>query len=505
MNLNVPIVLAIILFTSGCTATKANTVSHSPKAETVATLAPVRTTEPKVSKFTSLSELTDKFANDFAKQSRGKQKVFLDRASIREANSNDVANLSATLENELVASLSNHFQLVYEPEDADYLLVAVFQASGDMLRIFFKYHNVDLSGAKSMDYSIERRHLPDGSLEVNLRSKAAQLAADIIGNEHGRKVYIQPVELGSCSCVSDFSRAFSSLLKTEIVRMYRTVEVIDEKPVKARLSNTRSIKKKAKTVEKLETSDAYFADADAVLEGSYFVNGNTVTVSLMLKDLQGHVLNSSSVDIHRQLIHTRLNNQEAEKLADYADKTSEDSKGQVMISTNRGSSQPIYYGGETMTFHIQVASPMYVYVYSITTEGEVELLYPYAADGMHHMLYSGELYTIPAPDDDFELEVEAPYGMDAVKIFASPVKLPLPRMNSQVASRSYRGRVRAITKKRKDIQNQLAGSTAINPKDLVDYYRGLKQRFRTEIVEDTLVVETRPQGNKPKVAGGKRY
>jgi hypothetical protein len=490
MSLRIPIALAIILFISGCTATKSATAGNSLKADDVAPHAPNRVEAIPDPGFTTLNALTDQFAEDFAAQCKQKQKIFLDRVSIREANTNDVANLSSTLENELEASLSRKFQLVYEPEEADYLLVAVFQRYGRMLRIFFKVHNVDLSGTKSMDYSIASMYLPEDSLKVNLHSKAAQLAADIIGQEYGRKIYIQPVELDSCSCVSDFSRSFSSLLKTAIVRMYRTVEIIDEKPVKARLANTRGLQKKAKKVEKLATSDAYFADADAVLEGSYFVNGDTVTVSLMLKDLQGHVLNSSSVDIDRKMIHTQLNNQEAEQLADLADTSSEDSKDLVKISTSKGSNQPLYHKGEVITFFIQVAKPMYVYIYDITSRDGIELLYPYDADGVHPMLYPGQLYTIPAEDDQYTLKVAPPYGLDAVKIFASPVKLPVPGMNSQVASRSYRGGVRAITKKRKDIQEQLAGSTSINPKDLVDYYRGLKQRFHTEIVEDSLMVET---------------
>lgn len=492
MNLHIPIALVIIIFTSSCVAQKTATVNHTLKGDNSTTQALTGATELPDSGFTTLGDLTDKFSTDFAKQFKGKQKLFLDRANIRDANTNDIANFSSYLENELEASLSRKFQLVYDPEEADYLLGAVFQGYGNMIRIFFKYHNADFSVRKSMDYSIERLRLPKDSLKENLRSKAAKLAAAIIGREQERKIYIQPVELESCSCVSDFSRSFSTLLKTEIVRMYRTVEVIDEKPVKTRLANTRSVKKKAKKVKKLETSDAFFADANAVLEGSYFVNGNMVTVSLMLKDLQGHVLNASSVDIDKQMIHTRLDNQEAEKLADLADKTTEISKDLVKISTNKGSSQPLYHGGEKMTFFIQVGKPLYVYIYDITSKGSVEMLYPYTVDGVHPMLYPGQLYTIPAPEDDFELEVEPPYGLDAVKIFASPVKLPIPNMNYQVASRSYRSGVRAISKKRKKIQGQLAEKSSINPKDLVDYYRGLKQRFHANILEDSLVVETRP-------------
>ena len=124
-----------------------------------------------------------------------------------------------------------------------------------------------------------------------------------------------------------FPAPFPPCLRPSVMRMYRSVEVIDEKPVKEKLGNTRSVRKKAKK------------------GGQLFVNGDLVTVSLMLKDLQGHVLNATSVDIDRKMIHTRLDNREAEKLADLADKTSEISRDLVKISTSKGSSQPLYHGG----------------------------------------------------------------------------------------------------------------------------------------------------------------
>ena len=81
--------------------------------------------------------------------------------------------------------------------------------------------------------------------------------------------------------------------------------------------------------------------------------------------------------------------------------------------------------------------------------------------------------------------------MDAVKIFASSVELPIPELTRNVGMRSYRGNKWAIVKKRKDIQKELSHMKSINPRDLVDYYRGVVERFGTRLHEDTTMLETK--------------
>ena len=86
---------------------------------------------------------------------------------------------------------------------------------------------------------------------------------------------------------------------------------------------------------------------------------------------------------------------------------------------------------------------------------------------------------------------ESPFGMDAVKIFASTVELPIPELTTLVATRSYSGNKRNIVKKRKEIQEELSDMKSINPRDLVDYYRGVVEKFGSSLYEDTVMVETR--------------
>ena len=220
------------------------------------------------------------------------------------------------------------------------------------------------------------------------------------------------------------------------------------------------------------------------------MESNSVPVNLYLKMLDGRVVNSSSVDIDKSLVDFSLENKVQKKLVDLADATSETKdRNAVKISSTRGGDFPVYSKGEKITFHIQVAKPLYVYVYDINSKDGISLLYESATN--HRRLDPGRLYTIPSEEDEFDFEVEEPFGTDAVKIFASNVELPVPELIPNVTSRSYEGNVRAIVRKRKEIQKKLSTMKSINPKDLVDYFRGTAEKFDAKLYEDSLLLETK--------------
>jgi hypothetical protein len=441
--------------------------------------------------FSNLSELTDEFSKELFQEIPAK-KIYLDRTSIRDIATNDPSNFSSYLQHELESSLSErNFFLVYDLSEADYLIGATYQRHGKKVKVFFKYHKADGSGRKSRDYEIEISKLPKDSFKETIKNKAYKLAANIMSDQTSLRVYIKPIVEGNDRYVTDFSNLFTSRVKSEIIRFHRDVEVIDKKPIFEKLSNTRGIKKKATKVKNLKTSDAFFVDANAVLEGQYFVVGEIVTVNLFLRDLSGKVLNSSTVDIEKTLIKASLENKEAKMLADLADVSSEKGASKVKISTTKGGEYPVYYRGEKIKFHIQVAGPLYVYIYDINSKGDVSLLYPHEKNNTQQKLMPGRLYTIPSETDNFELEVESPFGMDAVKVFACIMELPIPELTRSIATKSYRGNKRALVNTKKAIQKELSCMESINPKDLVDYYKGVVGRFDVKLYEDSLMLETR--------------
>lgn len=476
-------ILAASLLAGGCTATTSSTGTSGYAAGAK--------TNSQGANYTTLSQLTDAFAGELAAQTQA-SRVYLDRAKIRDVNTGDVARFSLYLQEELESSLSKEFQLQVLPQEAELILGATFQVYGDTVRIFFKYRSAAFGVNRSSDYTIDKNYLPKGIEKGNLHSKAYQLASAIIESEEPSQLYVKPFESIDSKAVSPFSRAFTALVRDEIVRVHRQVAVIDDNPLQDKLSNTRALQQQATEVKNIHSADAYYAEADTVLEGEYFVNGDNVIVSLRLEDLQGHILNSAKVDIARSLITMPLSDREAETISMIADRKSEQNEREkaVKVSTNKGGAYPVYHEGERIVFHAQVNTPLYLYIYDISSTGGVELLYPIPGE-THRPTYPGSLVAIPDPASGSEFSIQPPFGKDVVKVFASPVELPLPVLSREVPTRSFATGVRAIGIKQKQIQSELSGSSRINPKDLVDYYKGLADRFNITIHEDSLLLETR--------------
>jgi hypothetical protein len=448
----------------------------------------------------SLSSLTDKFSYDIETEIPATERdVLIDSLSIRDATTKTVSNFSVMLRNELESSLSRRgFRIVPDIADAKYVVGASYQKDKDKLRVFVKCAKADLSGVKSFDYGIDLENLDPASFKEDLRSKTLQLVFNLMEGQQGRKIYISPVKEGSYKYVSEFSNSLTSSVKSEIVKLFKTVTVIDEKPRAEALANIRSIAAKAKDVKDLKTADAFYTGADSILEGEYFLSGDKVTVNMYLKDLHGKNLSSSNVDIERPMISAKLTDATAKTLSELAD-IKQESNGDtaVKLSTSKGGDYPVYREGEKVVFHIQVASPLFVYIYNLNPKGEATLLYPYDKAARQTALSPGVLYTIPSERDSFELPVEPPFGMEAVKAFASAIELPFPRLESTAPAMGFdknmsRG-ARDVTVKRKEVQEKLSTAVKINPADLIDYYRGVAARNGTKLSESTIMLETRPK------------
>ncbi len=483
--------LTLLFLTSGCVANK----------ETSSTLQGVQPPPPPpdhTKKVTSqkpyyfaLSDLTDAFCTDLLKK-LGPQAIYLDRGAIKDVTTGDMANFSRYLEQELDSSCSKKgFTHVYDPGEADYLLGAVFQRYRQDMRVFFKFHSTDSTIRKSLDYQISQDRLPKDSFKENLKHKAYILAQQFGADQANRRIYIKPVVEGTQLYVSDFSKAFTERIKGELIRSYKGITIIDEKVIKETLSSTDDLKKKVKNVKNLAESDAELTNADTILAGKYFIEGEIVVIHMNMNSLDGRILNSAEVEIKKKYIYSRLKNIKNEKLASLADIKTEKIQSQVSISTNKGGDYPVYHNDEKIIFHMQVAKPLYVYLYNINSRGEVVMLFPFTRNSRQQKLIPGYLYTIPSENDDYEMVVEPPFGVDAVKIFASTQRIPIPEFSTRIASRGYTSSgTRAIGVRRKNAQEGLAYTTRINPRDLVDYYRGKAAGMGIEIFEDSFLLET---------------
>lgn len=439
----------------------------------------------------SLKELAAGAASELKATAGSARRLYLDKANIKDAVSGESSNLSAFLVNELESSLSAAGYTFSDfMEQADLALGATYQRDGEMLRVFVKYCPAkDSSGCKSLAAALPVAKLPKDSFSESLDSRLQRLVQRASGSRPGLKVFINPVIERKGRYASEFSEYVTAKARSYLVNSQQ-FEVLEEQPVTRSLSNTRGLAAKAKEVKNLETSAALFSGADAVLDGYYLEGSGRVTVAMTLKNLKGGVLGSAEESIERSIIPYSTVNQAAGALAMVADVAGQSSQKLVKLNTTKGDRFQVYRAGEKVQFLIQVARPLYVYLYGINTKNEVSLLYP-GPGQQERPLPSGTVHAVPGDHESWEVVVEPPFGTDVVKLFASERPLPKPVISAEVGSKSFRDGTRTLTR-RATVQQELAGQKVINGFDLVDYYKGTAATLGFTLYEDSLFVQTRP-------------
>ncbi len=439
----------------------------------------------------SLKELASSVASELKDKSRGAKKLYLDKANVKDTVTGESSNLSAFLVNELESSLSAAgFSFSDFMEEADLAVGASYQRDGDRLRVFVKYCPAkESSGCKSLAAALPITKLPKDSFSESLDSRVKRLVQKTSGSRNGLKVFINPVVERKGRYASEFSEYVTAKARSYLVNSQQ-FEVLEEQPVTRSLSNTRGLAVKAKQVKNLETSAALFSGADVVLDGYYLEGTGRVTVAMTLKNLKGGVLGSAEETIERALIPYNTVNQTAGALALVADVAGQGSQQMVKLNTTKGDRFQVYRAGEKVQFLIQVAKPLYVYLYGINAKNEVNQLYP-GPGQQEEPLASGRIHTVPGEQDSWEIVVEPPFGTDVVKLFASERPLPVPTISDKVSSRSFSAGTRTLVR-RDQIQQELSAQTTINGFDLVDYYKGVAMRSVLTLYEDSLFVQTRP-------------
>jgi hypothetical protein len=450
--------------------------------------------------FSSLSDLTKAFSEQMASVTQ-ERKVFVEREYIRDARTGEVWAFSGCLQHELESSLSSRgFMLAPDPADAAFLLGATYQREGDRVRIFFRSHGTDEIYRQTRDYEIPVDRIPQEAcaLKETLEGKAAKLVQDVKPFSINRsRVYIKPVREGHKGFVSDFSRSFMARLRVAMVQFWQGTEIIDERPILEGLTQSRGILEKAKEVEDLKNWEAVCTDADTVLGGVYFVEGDRVLVALTLKNLKGRLFGSAKCQIPTSIIQASLDNPEAVVLTDAGDVAVREKESIVRILTDLGGDFPVYFEGDVIRLFVQVKKPLHIRVFNITPTGTVNRLYPPAFPPSDARFEPGRLYPLPDEAHPFEFMVLPPFGMDLIKVFASSTPLPVPEISSSMPVRSFHGSVRKTEAERINIQQALAREKAIHPLDLVDYYRGIAAQKGVSLYEDEVMVETRRKKGGP--------
>lgn len=445
--------------------------------------------------FSSLADLTNEMAAEIKEMIPG-SKIYLDREDIRNLDDDSTAPLSSHIQRELESALGNAgFRFEGSVVDkADYRITIRYQVETNKIHLSLRLKETkDQSGSSyrtlKKKYWIATEKLPKEILTLTVDDYLGRLVKKIMGNRTKRgdgttKLVINQTVEARKGYSSPFGEYVTQRLKT-MFSSDPQFRVVEEKPVLTKVASKRNVSETG-----VEGTDALLFGADAVLVDTYLGSSDSLTLSATLKDQKGGVLARADESIPLHLIKHSLENDAADQTAAIADTEHENGNGLITIRTTKGGGKHQYFKeGETVQFAVKAEKILYIYIYDINPKGEVALLYPREGE-TEQPLTPDLLFTIPEVNDSWEIKVEPPFGTDAVKLFASNRKLPMPMLDNRISSRSFQGGIRALARQEK-LQQELSKQKRINGHDLVDYYKGAARNLKAPLYEATVFVETR--------------
>ncbi len=84
-----------------------------------------------------------------------------------------------------------------------------------------------------------------------------------------------------------------------------------------------------------------------------------------------------------------------------------------------------YYVGDKVVINFRANRDAFVAIYSVDSRGRVNLLFP-SYPNQDNYIYGGATYSLPGPDDDYDLVVAGPEGVENIQIIASRERFPIP-------------------------------------------------------------------------------
>jgi Domain of unknown function (DUF4384) len=103
---------------------------------------------------------------------------------------------------------------------------------------------------------------------------------------------------------------------------------------------------------------------------------------------------------------------------------------QTTVSVDRGNNNPVYNIGERIKISVSVNQDAYVYVFSIHSDGVIDLILPNRLSGGNQFLRANETRTFPPAGANYQLTVDGPGGQDKILAVASKRQLNLNEITS---------------------------------------------------------------------------
>ena len=108
---------------------------------------------------------------------------------------------------------------------------------------------------------------------------------------------------------------------------------------------------------------------------------------------------------------------------EYYDRTRIDRYLNVEIWTDHDNDE--FYEGDRVKFYFRVSRDAFVAIYGIDTKGRVNLLFP-GTPNRDNYVTGGATHSFPGRNDDYDLVVSGPEGVENVQIIASREPFPIP-------------------------------------------------------------------------------
>jgi hypothetical protein len=110
---------------------------------------------------------------------------------------------------------------------------------------------------------------------------------------------------------------------------------------------------------------------------------------------------------------------------------------QVRISVDKTGENPVYNVGDRIRITTSVNQDAYVYLFSVHSDGEIDLILPNRLSGGDNFLRAGETKTFPAANAGFTFAVNPPAGQDKVLAVASKRQLNLGEIATFKTGQSF--------------------------------------------------------------------
>ncbi|EJF06251.1 hypothetical protein ThvES_00016790 [Thiovulum sp. ES] len=144
-----------------------------------------------------------------------------------------------------------------------------------------------------------------------------------------------------------------------------------------------------------------------------------------------------------------------------------------------------YQKGEALeiTFWHKFESEMYIYIVDINNRDETTFLFPTRID--NNRLFPNRKRQLE------RIEVVPPFGMDILKIIASPIPLEIPEIIYEKESQIFKDKRGFQNPNIAEIETGLANQTSISDRDIIGHFRGQALKGGFVLFENFIELETK--------------